>query len=109
MPLDPSTLETFRALALGLAAAGLTATAFEWLTARRASFALLETGDGWAFAAVPILVFSAPFVILRNTVRGGREGERPFALAMLATIIACGWGLLSGRVVLDLTQALAGA
>lgn len=109
MSLDPSAFDALRALALGLAAAGVVATAFECLTARSASFGLLETGDIWAVAAVPVLVFSAPFVILRNTVRGRQRGERPFVFVMLATVVACGWSLLSGRVVLELALAAVGA
>jgi hypothetical protein len=109
MSLDPSAIDALRALAVGFAAAGLIATAFECATARRASFGLLETGGLKALACVPLLVFSAPFIILRNTLRGRRLEERPFGFVMLATIIACGWSLLSGRLVLDLAQAVAGA
>ena len=109
MAIDPAAIDHFRALAMGFAAAGLITTSFEFATARRASFGLLETGDLKALACVPVLVFSAPFIILRNTIRGRRLEARPVGFVVLATISACGWSLLSGRVVLDLAQAVAGA
>ena len=109
MRIDPSTLEAFQALGLGLAFAGVLASAFELVTPHRASFSLLQGGRALALASVPVLVFCAPFIILRNTVRGRRFERRPFGFVMLATIIACFWSLLSGRLVLDLAQLIAGA
>jgi hypothetical protein len=109
MSIDPSTLESLEALMLGFAFAGLLASAFEWMTERRASFRLLQTGGMAALASVPVLVFSAPFIIIRNTVRGRRFERRPFHFVMIATMIACLWSLMSGRLVLDAAQLLAGA
>ena len=109
MALDPSALESLHALALGFSFAGLLASGFELMTGRRASFHLLATGGVTALASVPVVVFSAPFIILRNTVRGRRFERRPIPFVTLATIIACVWSLLSGRLVLDLAVMLAGA
>ena len=50
---------------------------------------------------MPLVVFSAPFIILRNTIRGRRLERRPIVFVMLATMIACVWSLMSGRLVLD--------
>jgi hypothetical protein len=109
MPVDPSVLEAFQALGLGFAFAGLLASAFELMTERKASFHLLQGGGLVALASVPVVVFSAPFIIIRNTVRGHRIDGRPFHFVMLATMIACFWSLMSGRLVLDVAQMLAGA
>ena len=109
MSLDPAAIDALGALATGFAAAGLIATAFECLTARRASFGLLETGDLNAVACIPVLVFSAPFIILRNTILGRRLERRPIGFVFAATVIACLWSLMSGRLVLDLTQLIVGA
>ena len=86
----------------------MTGGTLELLTARKASFSLLERGGVSAFASLPMLAFGAPFIILRNTVRGRRIEGRPMPFVMLATIIACGWSLLSGRVALDLAAMLVG-
>jgi hypothetical protein len=109
MQVDPSTLESLQALSLGFAFAGFLASGFELMTERRASFHLLQTGGVAAVASVPVLVFSAPFIIIRNTVRGRRFERRPFHFVMLATMIACAWSLISGRLVLDVAQMIAGA
>jgi len=108
MSVSPQSLEAIRTLCLGLALSGLLASAFEAATERRASFRLLEAGGVAALVALPMLAFSAPFIILRNTVRGRRLERRPIPFVMIATIIACGWSLLSGRIALDLAQAVAG-
>ncbi len=109
MRIDPHSLELLQALVLGFAFAGLLASAFELVTERRASFGLLQSGGALAVMSVPILVFSAPFIILRNTLRGRRVERRPFGFVMAATVIACAWSLMSGRVMLDLAHRLSGA
>jgi hypothetical protein len=109
MHITPASLEALEALILGFAFAGLLASSFEWATERRASFELLEIGGLKAMACVPVVVFCAPFIILRNTVRGRRFERRPFFFVMTATMIACLWSLMSGRLVLDLAQFMAGA
>ncbi len=109
MAIDPSALESIETLLIGLALSGLLATAFELFTERRASFHLLEAGGVAAVAALPMLAFTAPFIILRNTLRGRRFEHRPIPFVMIATMIACGWGLVSGRVALDLAQLVAGS
>ncbi|GJD49955.1 hypothetical protein OPKNFCMD_2691 [Methylobacterium crusticola] len=109
MTLTPTALENLQTLVLGLAFAGLLANAFELLTERRASFGLLQGGGLTAVACLPVLAFGAPFIILRNTLRGRRIEGRPIPFVMLATMIACGWSLVSGRVVLDLAHLVSGA
>ena len=99
-------LEALQSLFLGFAFAGLLASAFELFTERRADFTLLQTGGLAAIASVPVVVFSAPFLILRNTVRGRRIEGRPFLFVMLASMIAGVWSMASGRVVLDLLHLL---
>ncbi len=102
MSLEPAAVEALKSLVLGFAFAGLLASAFELFTRRRAGFELLQRGGVGAVASVPVVVFSAPFLILRNTVRGRRIEGRPFFFVMTASMIASIWSLISGRVVLDL-------
>lgn len=109
MSVSPAALESIQTLCVGLALSGLLASAFELFTERRASFELLERGGVSAIAALPVLAFGAPFIILRNTLRGRRIERRPIPFVMIATVIACGWSLLSGRVALDLAHLIAGS
>lgn len=106
MTLTPATMESLLALVLGFAFAGLLASTFELFTERRASFSLLQTGGLRAVASVPLVVFTAPFLILRNTVRGRQIERRPIQFVILASMIAAIWSLISGHVVLDLVRAL---
>jgi len=53
---------------------------------------------------VPFVVFTAPFIIMRNTVRGRRIEGRRFEFVMLATIIAGLWSLMSGSLLMRLIE-----
>lgn len=107
MIIQPAAFEALKSLVIGFAFAGLLASAFELFTERRADFKLLQAGGLAAVASVPVVIFSAPFLILRNTVRGSRIEGRPFLFVMLASLIAGAWSMASGRVVLDLLQVIA--
>lgn len=106
MTIEPAALEALQSLFIGFAFAGLLASAYELFTERRADFRLLETGGISAVASVPVVVFCAPFLILRNTARGSRIERRPFAFVLLASMVASLWSIASGRVVLDLLHML---
>jgi uncharacterized protein DUF6949 len=93
-------VEHLFALAIGFAIAGLIASGYQLVTRRPASFRLLQRGPRPStFAAVPLLAFAAPFIIMRNTIRGRRIEGRGFSMVMVATIIAGCWSLMSGTVV----------
>jgi hypothetical protein len=57
------------------------------------------------FAAVPFLVFAAPFIIMRNTLRGMRLEARRFEFVMMATVIAGFWSMMSGTFFLMTLRA----
>jgi hypothetical protein len=105
--MTPEQLQSFFALAIGFAVAGLISTGYQALTQQPASFSLLERGARPStFAAVPMLVFAAPFIIMRNTIRGRRIENRRFEFVMIATIIAGVWSLMSGTVVVMALDAV---
>ena len=98
--MSPEQVQSFFALTLGFAFAGAIATGYQAVTRRPASFGLLHDGPRPAtFAAVPLLAFAAPFIIMRNTIRGRRLEDRRIGMVMLATVIAGFWSLMSGTVV----------
>ena len=95
------------ALAIGFAVAGLLATGYQVLTLQPPSFHLLNEGErSKALAAVVFLLFAAPFIIVRNAVRGRWLDGRNFGFALLATLVACFWSLMSGTVVVMALEAL---
>jgi len=70
------------------------------------SFRLLNQGARLVtLLAVPVLTFAAPFVIMRNIIRGRRIEGRRFELVMLATVLAGFWSLMSGTFFLMTLRA----
>lgn len=106
MTITPATMDSLLALVLGFGFAGLLASGFELFFEQRASFSLLQAGGLAALASVPLVVFTAPFLILRNTVRGRQIEHRPIQFVILASMIAAIWSLVSGHVVLDIVRIL---
>jgi hypothetical protein len=78
-PMSPEALNSLFSLCIGFAVAGA-----------------LASGYQHRFAAVPFLVFAAPFIIMRNTLRGARIERRRFEFVMMATVIAGFWSMMSG-------------
>jgi hypothetical protein len=98
---EPGQLDAIKALMFGFALAGLIASAFQYLTDHPPSFRLLQQGGWSALLSVPLVVATAPFIILRNTVRGRRFERRSIFFVWLATVIACIWSMAAGRVALN--------
>ena len=93
-------------LALGFAFAGLSCSGFRLCTAKLPSFSMLSAGPTpGAFAAVPLLMIAAPFLIMRNTLLGRMREGRRFEFVFLATLIAGFWSLMSGLTLVSVLQA----
>jgi O-antigen/teichoic acid export membrane protein len=107
LSISPRSAEELLALLIGFAVAGVISTGYQLLTERPASFRLLDQGPHPStFAAIPFLVFAAPFIIMRNTIRGRRIERRRFEFVMVATVVAGIWSLMSGTVVVMVFQTL---
>lgn len=105
--MSPETIQSLLILALGFAFAGTLATGYQLVTAQPPSFLIL--GDGMqarAVVSVAFLTFAAPFIIMRNTVRGQRIEGRNFVFVMIATVIAGFWSLMSGTVMIMALAAI---
>ncbi len=104
--MSPEALNSFFSLAIGFAFAGALASGYQAFAQRPAGFGLLNEGVvPKAFAAVPFLVFAAPFIIMRNTLAGAKVERRRFEFVMMATIIAGFWSLMSGTFFLMTLRA----
>src|SRR2546428_673566 len=78
--MSPDALNSLLSLCIGFALAGALTSGYQALLQRPAGFGLLEEGAApKTLAAVPFLVFAAPFIIMRNTLRGARieRGKTP--------------------------------
>jgi hypothetical protein len=100
--MSPQSLQMVLALALGFAVAGLCSSAYRLATSKLPSFGLLATGPSpQAFAAVPLLMLAAPFLIMRNTLLGQRQESGRFQFVFFATLVAGFWSLMSGLVLVQ--------
>ena len=105
-PMSPETLQSFFAIGIGFALAGALVSAYQHFAQRPAGFGLLTQGASpQALAAVPFLVFAAPFIIMRNTIRGRRIEQRRFEFVMLATVLAGLWSMMSGTFFVMMLRA----
>ena len=104
--MTPQSVQMLLALALGFAVAGLCASGYRLATRQLPTVGLLSTGPRVsAFAALPLLIVSAPFLIMRNTLRGPRQESRRFEFVFLATLLAGFWSLMSGMALMTTLQA----
>ena len=104
--MSPEALQSFIAVGIGFALAGALVSAYQAFALRPAGFGLLTQGAGpQAFAAVPFLVFAAPFIIMRNTLRGRRIEKRRFEFVVMATLLAGFWSMMSGTFFVMLLQS----
>jgi hypothetical protein len=104
--MSPASLQSLVVLLIGFAVAGLLATGYQLVTAQPLSFRLLNQGLRLVtFLSIPVLTFAAPFVIMRNVIRGRRIERRRFEFVMLATVLAGFWSLMSGTVVVTAFKA----
>src|SRR5450756_1599205 len=94
--MSPDALNSLFSLCIGFALAGALTSGYQALVQRPAGFGLLQEGGApKTFAAVPFLVFAAPFIIMRNTLRGARIERRRFEFVMIATVLAGFWSMMS--------------
>jgi hypothetical protein len=95
--MSPDALNSMLSACIGFALAGALTSGYQVLVQRPAGFGLLQEGAApKTFAAVPFLVFAAPFIIMRNTLRGTRIERRRFEFVMMATVLAGFWSMMSG-------------
>ena len=98
--MSPQSLQMVLALAFGFAVAGLCSSTYRLFTSKLPSFTLLSSGrKAQAIAAVPLLIVSAPFLIMRNTLLTERRDAGRFQFVFFATLVAGFWSLMSGLVL----------
>src|SRR5262245_41053032 len=105
--MSPESMQSFISLLIGFAVAGSLASGYQLVTEKPLSFRLLNGGVQLVtFLAIPVLTFAAPFIIMRNTIRGRQIQKRRIEFVMLATVLAGFWSLMSGTVIAALFVAV---
>src|SRR3954465_8044555 len=104
--MTPEALNAFFSIGIGFALAGALVSGYQAVAQRPAGFGLLQDGVApKTFAAVPFLVFAAPFIIMRNPLRGMQVESRRVEFVMMATVIAGFWSMMSGTFFLMTLRA----
>ena len=100
MSLTQAQIESFLALGVGFAVAGLVASIYRALREEPVSFRLLLVGGPLSVAAIPLLAVAGPAIIMRNTVRGRKYERRKVHFVAAATVFASLWSILIGYQVM---------
>ncbi len=101
-------LQSFYALAFGFSLAGMLCSGYQVFAERPASFRLLNETRLRALSAIPFLLFAAPFIIFRNTLRGRVHEDRNIGFVAIATVLAGFWSLFAGTAAIEALRYAAG-
>jgi hypothetical protein len=101
-------IESFLALAIGFAFAGLVAAVYRAMRDQPPSFNLLLAGGPTGLAAIPLLAVAGPAIIMRNTLRGRKYERRQIHFVAMATIVASFWAIAIGYQLLKAVSGMAG-
>ncbi|MGB3485331.1 MAG: hypothetical protein WBB07_24340, partial [Mycobacterium sp.] len=105
--MSPDALNSLFSLLIGFALAVALLSGYQAFVQRPAGFGLLQQeAVTSSFIAVPFLVFAAPFIIMRNTIRGRQVERRRVEFVMMATVLSGFWSLMSGTFVVMTLRAM---
>ena len=97
------------AVAWGFVAAGIMSSTYQMITNAPPKFELRrESPLSWLVSLV-FTAFVAPYIIMRNAVRGRLLTGRPVGWLVASFFIAGVWSMLSGKAILAFMGAMAGA
>ncbi len=99
-------IDSFLALGLGFAFAGLVAALYRAFRDQPPSFSLLLSGGPVGLAAIPLLAAAGPAIIMRNTLRGRKYERRKIHFVAMATIIASFWSIAIGFQLMRIVAGL---
>lgn len=101
-------IDSFLALGLGFAFAGLVMAVYRAWRDQPPSFSMLLAGGPIGLAAIPLLAAAGPAIIMRNTLRGRKYEKRKIHFVAMATVIASFWSIAIGYQLMRLVTGLAG-
>lgn len=102
-----SHLDTLAALCIGFAFAGSVIEALGLITCQRIGFGLFLDNGRKGVLALPLLIMTGPVLLLRDLFSAdGRE--LPGIAVAFGIIMAIGWGIASGHLLLLIIHAVQG-
>jgi hypothetical protein len=94
------------AIATGFVSAGILASFYQLVTAEPARFDKIGDRLVTGVAMIILLMFAGPMILMRNAIRGKLIEQRAAGWMAASTVIAAGWSLCSGTVLLQLILAV---
>lgn len=94
------------ATAVGFVSAGIAGSFYQWVTSEAPQFRVTYQTFIAGMASILFCCFAAPFIIMRNAVRGRRLERRPLGWLAASTAIAATWSLCTGIILLQILLAL---
>jgi hypothetical protein len=94
------------AAAAGFVAAGFVGSLYQLLTDQPPKFSVEADTIFAGISTAFICIFAGPFIIMRQAIRGRVIEDRPLGWLAASTLIAAGWSLCSGVIVLEFALAI---
>lgn len=87
---------------IGFCVAGLVALSFQLATGRPMSFALEDMDNPpLAFLSIVLRLIAGPAILIRSVFATGSDDDWGPVLAVVFLVLALGWSILSGTVIIE--------
>lgn len=96
------------AATVGFVSAGIIGSFYQLVTTEAPQFRVAESSFLAGFGSVILCCFSAPFIIMRNAIRGRRIEHRPLGWLFASAAISVMWSACTGIILLEFIIALRG-
>ena len=94
------------AAAVGFVSAGIAGSFYQWVMAEAPQFRISYETFLSGVGSILFCAFVAPFIIMRNAIRGRRLERRPLGWLLASVAIAVTWSLCTGIILLEILVAL---
>lgn len=91
---------------VGFVSAGILSSFYQLLTTEPCRFDFQEDRLLLGVGHVILLMFAGPAILMRNAIRGRLIEKRPIGWLAASGLVAAGWSVCSGIVVLEFALAI---
>ena len=98
----------FFAATVGFVSAGIIGSFYQLVTSQAPQFRVSYETFLAGFGSILFCCFTAPFIIMRNAIRGRRIEQRPVGWLFASAAIAVMWSVCTGIILLEFIIALKG-
>jgi len=94
------------AAAAGFVASGFIGSLYQLLTDKPPKFSVEADSILAGVSSTFVCIFAGPFIIMRQAIRGRIIEDRPLGWLAASALIAAGWSLCSGIIVIEFALAV---